>query len=80
MKSFNNADRVVVAALHRMNAPEMQPLLKFFDNLLSETKDALIAAQPDVVPKLQGRAGVLKEFLDAVDKAASTLERMQQHP
>jgi hypothetical protein len=77
MKTFSQADKTTLAALHRVTAPEMQPLKLFFENLLADTKDALVTATPDIVPRLQGRAGVLREFLDAVNSAASTLEKMR---
>lgn len=78
MKSFNQAEERVVASLVRMNAPEMRPLLEFFNSLLEDTKEALIAADAEKVVRLQGRAGVLKEFLAAVDHAPVALEKLRK--
>ena len=78
MNGFNTVDKATAAALHRMKSPEMEPLLKFFNNMAEEHKDALVKADTDRVVRLQGRASVLIEFLDAVDNAGSTLEKLNK--
>lgn len=77
MKGFNTADKATVAALHRLNAPEMQPLLMFLKSQFDDSKTALIRAEGDVLTRMQGRAGFLQEFLEAVDNAASVLEKLR---
>lgn len=78
MDSFNVAPAQAVESLHRMNSPEMAPLLTFFKNLEEQTKVALIRADSDKVARLQGRAAFIEEFLAAVEKAATTLEKLKQ--
>lgn len=77
MKSFNQADKATVQALHRLTAPEMRPLLVFLNSQFEESKTALIRAEDDKFARLQGRAGFLQEFLEAVNSAASTLEKLK---
>lgn len=77
MKSFNQIDRRVAQSLTYMQGPEMRPLLEFLVEVLEDTKDAMILAESEKVARLQGRAGVLKEFVDAVHKSAETLERLR---
>jgi hypothetical protein len=48
-----------------------------FKQLLEETKSSLIEADGDRFRQLQGRAKVLQDFLEAVDKAPSILERLK---
>ena len=77
MKGFNTADKATVAAIHRLNAPEMQPLLAFLKSQYEESKTSLIRAEGDMLTRMQGRAGYLQELLDAVSNAASTLEKLR---
>lgn len=77
MKGFNAVDKPTAAALHRMNSPEMQPLLKFLKNLADETDVALRRATGDTYARLQGQAQHLEQFLTAVEKSAETLEKMK---
>lgn len=77
MKEFRNADKLVLQAMARLHSPEMAPLLKFFNELLEDSKDALVHAESDQFARLQGRAGVLKEFVEAVQKAPSAIERLR---
>lgn len=78
MDSFNVAPVQVVESLHRMNSPEMAPLLMFFKNLDEQTKVALIRADSDKFARLQGRAAFIEEFLVAVQNSAATLEKLHQ--
>lgn len=71
------SDRQAVATLARCKLPENEGLLKLFRQLLDDTKASLIDADGDHFRRLQGRAKVLNDFLEAVDKAPSTLERMR---
>jgi len=78
MIMFSQADEKVLASLLRMKAAEMEPLLTFFKKSLEQTKTALIRAEGDTVARLQGRAGVLQEFLEAVETSASVLEKVRK--
>lgn len=76
MKGFNQSSKQVLESLHRMKSPEMRPLMKFLEEMLDDTTGALIVAPAETVQRLQGRAAVLKEVIEAVEKAASSLEKM----
>lgn len=77
MKGFNTVDLPVAQALNRMKSVEMRPLLEFFKNLDTQTKDALIRADSDTFARLQGRATLLQEFLIAVETSADVVEKLR---
>jgi hypothetical protein len=77
MRDFNTTDRAVLASMQRMNAPEMKPLLTFLKNQFEETKVALIRAQGEHLSRLQGCAAYQENFINAVESAAFTLERLR---
>lgn len=54
----------------------MEPVLTLFKNLEKETLLALVRAESDSFARLQGRAGVIQEFLEAVEKSTVALEKM----
>jgi hypothetical protein len=56
---------------------ENEGLLSLFKQLLDETKTSLITADGDYFRRLQGRAAVLQDFLEAVEKAPSVYERLK---
>jgi hypothetical protein len=72
-----SSDRKAVLALARCRQPENEGLLTLFKQLLEETKSSLIEADGDRFRQLQGRAKVMQDFLEAVDKAPSILERLK---
>ena len=72
-----SSDRKAVAALVRCRHPENEGLLLLFKQLLEDTKTSLVEAEGDRVRQLQGRAKVLQDFLEAVEKAPSVLERLR---
>lgn len=77
MSAFNTQDKQQLYALVRCNAPDMQPLLQLFNNELEETKHSLIfAGDTEHFRRLQGKAQVLFDFLEAVKDAPSVMERM----
>jgi hypothetical protein len=69
-------DRQHVAALLKCRGSE--DLLEVFRAKLDETKAALVVADDMVkLHRLQGRAEVLQDFLEAVKEAPSILERLR---
>jgi len=69
-------DRQHVAALLKCRGSE--DLLGIFKAKLEETKAALIVADDTVkIHRLQGRAEVLQDFLEAVKEAPSIMERLR---
>jgi len=80
MKIFVGAkpDRKHIQALIRCKHPDSEPMLDMFRKSLEETKLALIAADDPVrIHRLQGRAEVLSDFLEAVSKSPEILERVK---
>lgn len=78
MDSFNRVDERTAAALHRMQSPDMKPLLDLLTRMYAETHPMLIHKTGDELARLQGKAGFLEEFLGAIAGAASTMEKLQQ--
>lgn len=72
-----SSDRKAIATLARCRQTENEGLLLLFKQLLEDTKSSLIEAEGDRFRQLQGRAKVLQDFLEAVDKAPSVLERLR---
>lgn len=64
-------------ALYRCKHPESEALLSLFRNKLEETKNSLVLAEDPVrIHRLQGRAEVLTDFLEAVEKSREILDRL----
>ena len=73
----SKSDLKSVMALVRCRQPDNEGLLAIFKQLLDETKSALIEADGEHFRRLQGRAKVLQDFLEAVNDSPSALERMR---
>jgi hypothetical protein len=70
------ADRQHVQAL--LMCKQVPALELLFTKLLNETQTAMLDADDTVhIHRLQGRAKVLKDFLEAVNTAPSVLERLK---
>ena len=70
-------DRQHMQALARCKLPENENLLALFRAKLEETKAALLETEePARIYRLQGRAKVLAEFLEAVERAPEVLDRL----
>jgi hypothetical protein len=66
-----------LTALSRCRLPENQALLDLFEAKLNEVKDSLLVANDQVTMyRLQGKASVLKEFLEAVKESQEVLGRL----
>lgn len=79
MKIFigQKPDRQQVQALHRCKL-ENSALLELFRKKLEETKESLILADDLVrIHRLQGRAEVLSDFLEAVEKSPEIFDRVK---
>ena len=64
-------------ALNRCKHPEHEALLELFKTKLDEVKTALILAEDPVrIHRLQGRAEVLVDFLESVEKSQEVLARL----
>ncbi len=65
-------------ALFRCKQPESEALLSLFRAKLEEVKSSLVSAdEPIRMYRLQGRAEVLADFLEAVEKSPEILERVK---
>ena len=70
--------RSQMQAFLRCKQPESEKLLEIFKERLEETKTALIYADDPVrISRLQGRAEVLADFLETVEKSSEILERLK---
>jgi len=70
-------DRKQMQALTRCKLPESEALLALFKTKLEETKNSLVSAEdPARIYRLQGRAEVLSDFLEAVEKSPEILARL----
>jgi hypothetical protein len=79
MKIFvgQKPDRKHIQALYRCKHPESEALLDLFKTRLDEVKTALVQAEDPVrIHRLQGRAEVLSDFLEAVEKSQEVLARL----
>ena len=79
MKIFvgHKPDRKHIQALYRCKHPENEALLELFKTKLDEVKTALIQAEDPVrIHRLQGRAEVLVDFLESVEKSQEVLARV----
>ena len=66
-----------LTALYKCKLPENQALLDLFEAKLDEVKNSLVTADDQVmVHRLQGKAIVLREFLEAVEQSRGVLERL----
>lgn len=71
-------DRKHIAALMRCRNGEMENLKSLFKVKLEEVKESLVVADDTVrIHRLQGRAEVLKDFLEAIEQSPSILERLK---
>lgn len=80
MKIFigQKPDRQHMQALQRCKLDENGALLDLFRKKLEETKESLILADDLVrIHRLQGRAEVLSDFLEAVAKSSEIFDRVK---
>ena len=80
MKIFigQKPDRQHMQALNRCKLDENGALLDLFRKKLEETKESLILAEDPVrIHRLQGRAEVLADFLEAVEKSHEIFDRVK---
>lgn len=80
MKVFigHQPDRKHMQALHRCKLSENAALLDLFKLRLEEIKLSLVIADDPIrLHRLQGRAEVLIDFLEAVEKSSEVLERLK---
>ena len=80
MKIFigQKPDRQHMSALQRCKLDENGALLDLFRKKLEETKNSLIVADDLVkLHRLQGRAEVLTDFLEAVERSSEIFDRVK---
>jgi arginine repressor len=69
-------DRQHVQAL--ITSKQVGHLERLFQNVLSEVKTSLVRADDmALIHRLQGRAQVLEDFLEALEQAPSVMERLK---
>lgn len=80
MKIFigQKPDRQHMQALQRCKLNDSSALLDLFRKRLEETKTALISADDSVrIHRLQGRAEVLSDFLESVERSSEIFDRVK---
>ena len=78
MQTLKSAsDKPTVAALMRMKSQEMKPLLTFFETMKKETYGSVLKGEGAEMHRLQGRALMIQEFLDAVENSAAVMEKLR---
>ena len=80
MKIFvgQKPDKQHMLALYRCKLPENETLLALFRKRLEETKNSVIYAEdPARIHRLQGRAEVMADFLEAIEESSEVLERLK---
>jgi hypothetical protein len=80
MKIFlgTKPDRQQIQALMRCKLPESEALLALFRAKLEETKTSLVVAEDPIrIHRLQGRAEVLADFLEAVERSPEIFDRVK---
>lgn len=80
MKIFvgQKPDRQHMQALMRCKLPENEALVALFRAKLDEAKTSLTQAdEPHRIYRLQGRAEVLADFLEAVEKSSEVFDRIR---
>lgn len=71
-------EKKFVQALVKCRHPENDPLIALFKQKLEEVKASLVDADDLCrIHRLQGRAEVLRDFLEAVEQAPSVMERLK---
>lgn len=71
-------DRQHIQALMRCKLPENEHLLRLFQLRLEEVKNMLLSAEDPVrIHRLQGRAEVLADFIESVEKSSDLLDRVK---
>lgn len=70
----HKAERQELMALSRVNEDKI--LLELLRNRIEGMQESLLtASEPEMIYRLQGKIGVLKEFLAAAAKSREVLER-----
>lgn len=68
-----------IQALMRCKLPENATLLELLTSRLEETKQSLIKAEDmPRIHRLQGRAEILQDFLEAVEKSQEVMGRISK--
>lgn len=71
-------EKKFVQALVKCRHPENDALISLFKQKLEEVKASLVDADDlNRIHRLQGRAEVLRDFLEAVEQAPSVMERLK---
>jgi predicted acetyltransferase len=72
----HKADRRHIQALARCKQPENEALIELFEKVLEDTKMSLVVADdPARIHRLQGRAELLIDFIDSVEKSSGLLAK-----
>lgn len=71
-------DERVARCLHTLKAQEFSPLLDWLRHCKDDSLDKLTQADGNQIYRLQGEAGVLKEFLELVTQSDKLIEKLRR--
>jgi len=71
-------DERVARCLGHLRSEEFAPLLEWLRNCQADSLDKLTAADGNQIYRLQGEAGVLKEFLELVGRSGELVEKLRR--
>lgn len=78
MATFSSVTSQQLTAVLRCRGEDLSPLTGMFEEALDATMKTLVMAiDPSVIYRLQGRAQVLKDFLELVNTGDKILHRLK---
>lgn len=78
MSTFGTPTQQQLGAILRCRGADLVPMMQMFETTLEGTMKSLVTAtDPVMIHRLQGKAQVLKDFLELRDNADRILERLK---
>lgn len=71
-------DERVARCLHVLRSQEFSPLVDWLRHCKDDSLDKLTQADGNQIYRLQGEAGVLKEFLELVTQSDKLIEKLRR--
>lgn len=77
MSAFGAPTKQQLAAVLRCRSDDMRPMVQMFETTLDRTmKSLVLATDPVLIHRLQGKAQVFKEFLELLNEADRIMARL----
>jgi len=78
MSTFGTPTKPQLSAILRCRGGDLKPMVELFENTLEHSlKSLVLATDPVLIHRLQGKAQVLRDFLELVNTGDLILERMK---